>query len=79
MSKSPRDYIFYNFTSIDGRHPFFDEPKTFAYVFCNYKPSTDIPDFIKTPKLSNIVLLEKQKVSRCLPDALGEISSIPWN
>ncbi|MFM6024213.1 MAG: hypothetical protein ACKPER_15005, partial [Dolichospermum sp.] len=35
--------------------------------------------FIQTPKLSNIVLLEKQKVSRCLPDALGEISSIPWN
>jgi hypothetical protein len=79
MSKSPRDYIFYNFTSIDGRHPFFDEPKTFSYVFCNYEPSADVPDFVKTPDLSNIVLLEKRQVSRCLPDSLGEISSIPWN
>ena len=81
MSKLPRDYIFYNFTSIDGKnpHPFFDEPKTFSYVFCNYEPSGDVPDFIKTPKLSNIVLLEKRQVSRCLPDSLGEISSIPWN
>lgn len=79
MSKLPRDYIFYNFTSIDGRHPFFDEPKTFSYVFCNYEPSGDVPDFIKTHKLSNIVLLEKRQLSRCLPDSLGEISSIPWN
>ncbi|BAZ84406.1 hypothetical protein [Dolichospermum compactum] len=79
MSKSPRDYIFYNFMSIDGRHPFFDEPKTFSYIFCNYELSADVPDFIKTPDLSNIVLLEKRQVSRCLPDSLGEISSIPWN
>ncbi|MDB9309890.1 hypothetical protein PN471_14855 [Aphanizomenon sp. CS-733/32] len=79
ISKSPRDYIFYNFTSIDGRHPFFDEPKTFSYVFCNYEPSANVPDFVKTPKLSNIVLLEKRNVSRCLPDSLSEISSIPWD
>ncbi|MFM6246391.1 MAG: hypothetical protein ACKPFD_16975 [Dolichospermum sp.] len=79
MSKSPRDYIFYNFMSIDGRHPFFDEPKTFSYVFCNYEPSADVPDFVKTPDLSNIVLLEKRKTSRCLPDSLSKISSISWD
>ncbi|MDD1464998.1 hypothetical protein MEO43_06675 [Dolichospermum sp. ST_sed5] len=79
MSKSPRDYIFYNFQSIDGRHPFFDEPKTFFYVFCNYQPSVDAPDFINTPALKNIVLLEKRKLSRCLPDSFSKKSSISWN
>ncbi|MFM6476879.1 MAG: hypothetical protein ACKPGH_25840, partial [Dolichospermum sp.] len=62
-----------------GRHPFFDEPKTFSYVFCNYEPSADVPDFVKTPDLSNIVLLEKRKTSRCLPDSLSKISSISWD
>jgi hypothetical protein len=79
MSKSPRDYIFYNFQSIDGRHPFFDEPKTFFYIFCNYQPSVDAPDFINTPALKNIVLLEKRKLSRCLPDSFSKKSSISWN
>lgn len=79
LSKKERDYLLYQFLSIDERHPFFDEPKTFYYVFCNYEPSAEIPDFIKTPKLSNIALLEKRKVSRCSPTSLSEISSIPWN
>ncbi|QIR38005.1 hypothetical protein HCG51_15715 [Tolypothrix sp. PCC 7910] len=79
LSKKERNYLFYQFISIDGRHPFFDEPQTFHYIFCNYEPSAEIPDFIKIPKLSNIFLLEKLKVSRCSPTSLSEISSISWD
>ncbi len=46
LSTEPREYIFYSFSSIDGRHPFFDQPATFFYVFCNYKPCSQVPDFI---------------------------------
>jgi hypothetical protein len=77
--KEPRNYIFYNFSSIDGRHPFFDQPKTFSSVFCNYEPSSASPDFIHTSSLSNIILLAKRKLSRCSPTTLGETVSIPWN
>ena len=77
--KEPRNYIFYNFSSIDGRHPFFDQPKTFSFVFCNYEPSSASPDFIHTSSLSNIILLAKRKLSRCSPTTLGETVSIPWN
>jgi hypothetical protein len=77
--KEPRDYIFYNFSSIDDRHPFFDQPKTFSSVFCNYEPSSASPDFIHTSSLSNIILLAKRKSSRCSPTTLGETVSIPWN
>ncbi|MDF5720634.1 MAG: hypothetical protein PUP91_09130, partial [Rhizonema sp. PD37] len=79
LSKENRDYLFYQFLAIDGRHPFFDEPKTFFYIFCNYKPSAEIPGFVKTPKLSNIVLLEKSNEGRCSPTSVSEISSIAWD
>ncbi|MEA5536454.1 hypothetical protein [Crocosphaera sp. XPORK-15E] len=80
FSKEPRDYIFYSFLAIDGRHPFFDEPKTFSYVFCNYKPSSQISDFVNTPQLSNIILLEKSE-NRCFLDAPNSDKniSLPWN
>jgi hypothetical protein len=79
LSREERDYLFYQFLSIDGRHPFFDEPKTFNYIFCNYEPSAEIPGFIKMPNLSNVVLLEKRKVPRCSLTSLSETSSIPWD
>jgi len=77
--KEPRDYIFYNFYSIDKRHPFFDQPKTFFYVFCNYKVSSDIPEFINTSRLKNLMILEKRKSSICSASTMGKSSSIPWN
>lgn len=79
LSTNKRDYLLYQFLSIDGRHPFFDEPQTFSYIFCNYGPSTEIPDFIKIPDLSNIILLEKLKENRCSSTSLNEISSIRWD
>jgi hypothetical protein len=76
--KEPRDYIFYNFSSIDGRHPFFDQPKTFFYVFCNYKISYNIPEFINTPSLKNLMILEKRKSSICSASTMVNSSSIHW-
>jgi hypothetical protein len=79
MSKEKRDYLFYQFLSIDKRHPFFDEPRTFSYLFCNYEPSAEIPHFIKLPKLSNIILLEKLQESRCSPTSMSKRSSLLWD
>jgi hypothetical protein len=79
LSKEERDYIFYQFQSIDNRHPFFDEPKTFSHVFCNYKPSVDIPGFIKTPRFTNMILLEKLKLSRCSSPLQGKSLLINWD
>jgi hypothetical protein len=79
LSTETRDYILYQFQSIDGRHPFFDEPKTFNYVFCNYKPSTQVTDFIKIANLSNIFLLKKLPVSRCLLNSTTTQSTISWD
>ncbi|MGH2412522.1 MAG: hypothetical protein ACRDEA_02265 [Microcystaceae cyanobacterium] len=82
FSKDPRDYLLYEFASIDGRHPFFDEPKTFAYVFCNYNPSSQVPDFISNPAQAQeslkLLLLEKQSSSRCLANPGGEKLSVSW-
>jgi hypothetical protein len=77
--KEPRDYIFYDFTSIDGRHPFFDEPKTFSHVLCNYQLSADASNFINTKKQVSLILLEKRNSSRCSSIFLSDKLSINWN
>ena len=85
ISKFERDYIFYNFKSIDERHPFFDEPKTFLYLLCNYEPSKEISDFITTfqpSEIANMILLKKLETTRCLSspsNSLSKTISIPWN
>ena len=74
LSLKPRDYLFYDFSSIDQRHPFFDEPKTFFNVFCNYQPA---------PLLSNrhttLSVLKKNKSTRCLPSITEKKVIIEWN
>lgn len=79
LSQSPRDYLIYHFQSIDDRHPFFDEPKAFSYVVCNYQlDSVNSPFQIPAIK-TNFYLLERQKVSRCSPTPLGETTNITWD
>lgn len=77
--REPREYIIYQFTSIDGRHPFFDEPETFFNVLCKYGPSTDIPNFVNTPGLANLLILEKRKLSMCSSGTVDKMLSMPWN
>lgn len=79
LSNSPREYIFYNFASIDGRHPFFDEPATFFYILCNYKLSPDVPELINLPGLQNLMLLERRSTSICSGGAEIQQTSISWN
>ena len=79
LAEEPRDYIFYSFKSIDGRHPFFDEPKTFFFIFCNYAPSPYASGFLHTEKLKNIILLEKSLHCKCSGEESVRKIEIPWN
>lgn len=79
LSQSPRDYLIYHFQSIDDRHPFFDEPKAFSYVVCNYQIDSVNSPFQVPAITTNFYLLERQKVSRCSPTPLGETTNITWD
>jgi hypothetical protein len=79
LSQSPRDYLIYHFQAIDGRHPFFDEPKAFSYVVCNYQLDSVNSPFRVPAIKTNFYLLEKQKVSGCIPTPLGETTNITWD
>ena len=79
LSQSPRDYLIYHFQSIDDRHPFFDEPKAFSYVVCNYQLDSVNSPFRVPAIKTNFYLLEKQKVSGCIPTPLGETTNITWD
>lgn len=79
LSSQPPDYILYNFLAVDGRHPFFDEPSTFFQVFCNYRLSPEIPDFINMPAVSNLMVLERRESGICAPGVAGRTFSMKWN
>ncbi len=79
LASQPRDYILYNFLAVDGRHPFFDEPSTFFQVFCNYRLSPEIPDFINMPAVSKLMVLERRESGICAPGVAGRTFSMKWN
>ncbi|MDV3351563.1 hypothetical protein QGP82_22860 [Leptothoe sp. LEGE 181152] len=71
---NPRKYLLYDFKSIDGRHPFFDEPKTLRYVLCNYdKVSLD------KQSSSSLILQNRSLDSRCATDGLPISQAKEWN
>ncbi|TAE57892.1 MAG: hypothetical protein EAZ87_15485 [Nostocales cyanobacterium] len=73
------DYIIYNFMSIDGRHPFFDEPQTFTNIFCNYQISSEFPNFIYTKKLNEIMILKPRQANICKKIDKDDVISMNWN
>ncbi len=80
LVSQPRDYLIYQFITIDGRHPFFDEPATFFQIMCNYQLSPAIPGFIKNtpPAIAQLMILEQRQSNIC-PTGLGEEKiTIPW-
>ncbi|MEH1797323.1 hypothetical protein [Nostoc sp.] len=77
-SKSP-DYIIYNFTAIDNRHPFFDEPSTFSYIACNYKLSSELNELINTPALINLIVLQKRDRNICSSSIKTKELLLKWN
>ena len=80
FSSHPRDYILYQFASIDGRHPFFDEPATFFYLLCNYSLTSENPGFIKNapPLMENLMLLKRRQSDICSSISASETESIRW-
>ena len=81
ISKTPRDYLLYSFAAIDGRHPFFDEPSYFRYVFCHYRASNQLLDFFTLgtkPFAMNVALLEKQRESICGTDLSEQSFALKW-
>ena len=79
LKKEQRDYLLYQFLSIDGRHPFFDEPETLFNIFCNYKISSDVNNFVSMPALSNLMILEKRQSGICSSETQAKKLSIGWN
>jgi len=76
----PRDYLLYQFATIDGRHPFFDEPATFFHIMCNYQLSPAIPGFVKDapPTIAQLMILEQRQSSICSTGLAEEKITIPW-
>jgi hypothetical protein len=74
LSTNPRDFILYSFQSIDYRHPFFDEPKSFSFVYCNYHPS-----IIASGGYNVFALLEKLPKDRCQQQNINKTISLTWN
>ncbi|NES20329.1 MAG: hypothetical protein F6K41_15700 [Symploca sp. SIO3E6] len=76
----PRDYLLYQFLTIDGRHPFFDEPATFFHIMCNYQLSPAVPGFVKDapPTLAQLMILEPRQSNICPTSLPEEALTIPW-
>jgi hypothetical protein len=71
LKNAPRDYLLYSFSAIDGRHPFFDEPQAFSYVFCHYIPVSQVAEL-------NLIVLRRSLSSRCAESHVGEVAKISW-
>ncbi len=81
LAKAPRDYLLYSFMAIDERHPFFEEPKTFRYIFCHYNVSQQLPDSITLGSETvamQAALLEKLQTSICLPETAEQTFALKW-
>jgi len=76
----PRDYLLYQFTTIDGKHPFFDEPATFFHMMCTYQLSPAIPGFVQDapPTIAQLMILEQRQSSICPTGLAEEKITIPW-
>jgi hypothetical protein len=79
LSSTPRDYILYSFNSIGERHPFFDEPRTFFQLYCNYQLPLNLSTFVSTQAIPELMLLERRKQSKCSPERVDQDASILWN
>ena len=71
---NPREYLLYSFDAIDGRHPFFDEPKTFSFVYCNYDQIEVIESEFKP-----FILLKKLSENRCSATTTDNKIITKWN
>ena len=71
------EFILFSFKSIDGRYPFFDEPRTFRNIMTNYESvSIDGEYIILKHKMKNCTTLSEILV---LQGKTGEVISFPIN
>ena len=75
LTRGDKKYLIYSFNSIDGRHPFFDEPRTFFYTLCHYKLLLDF----KNLNGDNYALLEKREQNSCISNPKKEKTYIAWD
>jgi peptidoglycan/LPS O-acetylase OafA/YrhL len=78
----PPQEILYSLYTIDGRHPYFDQPQTQLFMLCNYKPVRGERIIIKTESAGDLGILIKRKTPICSSKDLipiGESSILKWN
>ena len=63
-SETAPDYVLYHFGTIDGRYPFWDEPKTYLSLFKNYSITDRIPN--ENNIISDLALFKKNTTSRTI-------------
>jgi hypothetical protein len=79
LANSPRDFLLYNFHTVDGRHPFFDAPATAVYYTCHYGISPQVPELVQLPVLPNLMVLEPLAESRCGEERERRELSVVWD
>lgn len=80
MEMRPPQFLLYDFAAIDGRHPFFSEPATFFHLLSHYRLSADFPEFVPTPLLPNLMLLEERdRPLRSLATSSPRQKTLAWN
>ncbi|MBD1852267.1 hypothetical protein [Leptolyngbya sp. ST-U4] len=79
---NPRSRIVYSFRSIDGRHPYFDQPRTTLFLICNYQPTSRSQRQEETVEdLGEIEILRPIQTPICSIDAaqpVGQLTEIAW-
>ncbi len=79
---NPRSRIIYSFGSIDGRHPYFDQPQTTLFLICHYKPTAPSTRRRETvQEIGEVEILRPKPTPTCSPDqveALGQPQTVKW-
>ncbi|WP_088890486.1 hypothetical protein [Leptolyngbya ohadii] len=78
-----RSRIVYWFGSVDGRHPYFDQPQTTLYTLCNYTPITPSGKRrTRVAELGRVAVLRPKQTPLCALDAVQPIEpvqQVAWN
>lgn len=74
FSENPREFIIYDFKSIDGRHPFFDEPLVTSNLLCHYEPLESSEVWAE-----NLILEQRREGSVCSEKEVVFSKQVSWN
>jgi len=76
--QDPPTRLLYSFTTIDSRHPYFDQPQTNAFLLCHYQPMTEPAQLTKS--LGKALILQPRSQPLCDPDRALPIAerTVAW-